>query len=127
MSFAGAYGAMPEVEAAVGAVRRAHVRVRGTSHRGIPYTAGDPALAAWVHNSLTDPFLVAISTEEADRFVTEQARIGRLLGADPLPETAADLARWVAEHPAMAPSPGMAEAVRFLRRPPLGTIAHPPR
>ena len=53
------YGAMPEVDAAVGAVRRAHVRVRGTSHRGIPYTAADPALAAWVHNSLTDSLLVA--------------------------------------------------------------------
>ncbi len=121
------YGAMPEVEAAVGAVRRAHARVRGTSHRGIPYSAGNPALAAWVHNSLTDSLLVAaqvfgprsLSTEEADRFVTEQARIGRLLGADPLPETASDLARCVAEHPAVAPSPGMVEAVRFLRQPPL--------
>ncbi len=121
------YGAMPEVDAAVGAVRRAHARVRGTSHRGIPYTAADPAPAAWVHNSLTDSLLVAaqlfgprsLSTEEADRFVTEQARIGRLLGADPLPETAADLARWVSEHPAVAPSPGMVEAVRFLKQPPL--------
>ena len=121
------YGAMPEVEAAVGAVRRAHVRVRGTSHRGIPYTAADPELAAWVHNSLTDSFLVAarvfgprsLSIEEADRFVTEQARVGRLLGADPLPETAAELARWVAQHPAVARSPGMVEAVGFLRQPPL--------
>ncbi len=121
------YGAMPEVDAAVGAVRRAHARVRGTSHRGIPYTAANPALAAWVHNSLTDSLLVSaqvfgprsLSTEEADRFVMEQARIGRLLGADPLPETAKDLARWVAEHPAVAPSPGMVEAVRFLRQPPL--------
>lgn len=121
------YGAMAEVDAAVGAVRRAHAMVRGTSHRGIPYAAGNPALAAWVHNSLTDSFLVAaqvfgprsLSTEEADRFVSEQARVGRLLGADPLPETAADLARWVAEHPAVAPSPGMVEAVRFLEHPPL--------
>lgn len=121
------YGAMPEVDAAVGAVRRAHVGVRGTSHRGISYMAGNPALAAWVHNSLTDSLLVAaqvfgprsLSTVEADRFVTEQAQVGRLLGADPLPETAVDLARWVGEHPAAAPSPGMVEAVRFLRQPPL--------
>jgi uncharacterized protein (DUF2236 family) len=121
------YGAIPEVDAAVAAVRRAHMRVRGTSHRGIPYTAGDPALAAWVHNSLTDSLLVSaqvfgprsLSMDEADRFVKEQVHIGRLLGADPLPETAADLARWVAEHPAVAPSPGMVEAVRFLKRPPL--------
>jgi hypothetical protein len=32
---------------------------------------------------------------------------------------AGDLARWVAEHPAVAPSPGMVEAVRLPRQPPL--------
>jgi uncharacterized protein (DUF2236 family) len=121
------YGAMPEVEAAVAIVRRAHRPVRGTSHRGLPYSAGTPALAAWVHNSLTDSFLRAfevygervLGTDEADRFVAEQARIGRLLDADPLPETAEELARWVSEHPAVGPSPGMRDAVAFLRRPPL--------
>jgi uncharacterized protein (DUF2236 family) len=121
------YGAMPEVEAAIRIVRAAHRRVRGISHRGIAYTADDPAFAAWVHNALTDSFLAcarafgprALTTEEADRFVQEQARIGRLLDADPIPETAADLSRWIAEHPAIAPSPGMREAVAFLRQPPL--------
>jgi uncharacterized protein (DUF2236 family) len=121
------YGAMPEVEAAVDIVRRAHRRVRGVSHRGIPYSADDPPLAAWVHNSLTDSFLVCaqvygprpVGNEEADRFVSEQARIGRLLDADPLPETATELSQWVAEHPSVAPSPGMREAVAFLREPPL--------
>lgn len=121
------YGAMPEVEAAVAIVRRAHRRVTGTSHRGLPYQADDPALAAWVHNSLTDSFLVCaqtfgerqLSTAEADRFVAEQARIGRLLDAEPMPRTAAELAAWVAEHPSVAPSPGMREAIDFLRDPPL--------
>lgn len=121
------YGAMPEVEQALRIVRAAHRRVHGISHRGIPYRADDPALAAWVHNALTDSFLVCnqiygarpLSTEEADRFVREQAAIGRLLDAEPVPETAAGLSRWVAEHPAVAPSPGMREAVEFLRDPPL--------
>jgi uncharacterized protein (DUF2236 family) len=121
------YGAMPEVEQAVRIVRAAHRRVQGTSHRGIPYRADDPPLAAWVHNSLTDSFLVCnqiygarpLTAEEADRFVREQASIGRLLDADPVPQTAAELSRWVAEHPAVAPSPGMREAVDFLRDPPL--------
>ncbi len=121
------YGAMPEVEAAVEFVRRAHRPVQGTSHRGRPYAADAPALAAWVHNSLTDSFLTAfgaygareLAEKEADRFVAEQARIGRLLDADPLPETAAELSRWVAEHPAVGPSPGMRDAVDFLREPPL--------
>lgn len=121
------YGAGPEVEQAVRIVRAAHRRVKGVSHRGIPYQADDPPLAAWVHNSLTDSFLVCaqvygarpFSMQEADRFVSEQARIGRLLDADPVPETAAELSRWIAEHPAIAPSPGMRDAVDFLREPPL--------
>ena len=121
------FGAMPEVEAAVGFVRRAHRPVQGTSHRGLPYAADEPGLAAWVHNSLTDSFLTAmqqygarqLSAAEADRFVAEQAQIGRLLDADPVPQTAAELSCWVAEHPAVGPSPGMREAVDFLRQPPL--------
>ena len=121
------YGAMPEVEAAAAIVRRTHRPVHGTSHRDLPYRADEPALAAWVHNSLTDSFLTTmqahgarrLDTEESDRFVAEQARIGRLLDADPIPETAAGLSRWVAEHPAVAPSPGMREAIDFLREPPL--------
>lgn len=121
------FGAMPEVQQAVRVVRAAHRRVAGVSHRGLPYRADDPPLAAWVHNSLTDSFLVAfreygsrpLAAAEADRFVAEQARIGRLLDADPIPESAAELSRWVAEHPAVAPSPGMREAVAFLREPPL--------
>jgi uncharacterized protein (DUF2236 family) len=121
------YGAMPEVQAAVRAVQRAHGPVRGESHRGRPYRAGDPGLAAWVHNSLTDSFLVAhqrygprrLTSDEADRFVLEQTAVGRLLGADPLPETAGDLAAWIADHPALGRSPGMTDAVRFLADPPL--------
>ncbi len=121
------YGAMAEVAAAVAAVRRAHRVVRGRSHRGRPYSASDPALAAWVHNALTDSFLVAyrvfgpepLTDDEADRFVAEQAQIGRLLGAEPLPESAAALSAWIRDHRAVAASPGMAEAVGFLCHPPL--------
>jgi uncharacterized protein (DUF2236 family) len=122
-----AYGAMPEVKRAVGVVRRAHRPIRGTSHRGRPYTADDAGLSAWVHNALTDSFLVAhqaygprpLSTEDADTFVAEQTRVGALLDSDPMPTTAATLAAWLVDHPDIGPSPGMDEAVRFLRSPPL--------
>lgn len=122
------YGAMPEVAAAVAVVRQAHQVVRGRSHRGRPYAASDPALAAWVHNALTDSFLVAyrvfgpepLGGDEADRFVREQTEVGRLLGATPLPPSAAALASWIATHPDLAPSPGMVEALEFLTDPPLG-------
>ena len=124
------FGARPEVERAVEAVRRAHGRVEGTSHRGRPYSAAAPGLSAWVHNVLTDSFLaahrafgaVALMPTDADRFVWEQARIGRMLGAEPVPEAADPLSRWVADHGDLAPSPGMRAAVDFLADPPLERV-----
>ena len=121
------YGSMPEVDAAVAAVRDAHRPVRGRSERDRPYSAGHPEMAAWVHNVLTDSFLAAyqsygprrLSTDEADRFVAEQARIGALLDAAPLPVTAAELSTWVDENPALAGSAAQANALSFLRDPPL--------
>jgi uncharacterized protein (DUF2236 family) len=121
------FGAMPEVEQAVAVVRRRHRPVSGHSHRGEPYDAADAELSAWVHNSLTDSFLTAYRVygarpcpeREASRFVAEQTRVGALLGASPLPGTAAALTAWVTGHPALAASPGAREAIAFLRRPPL--------
>lgn len=121
------FGAMPEVEEAVSFVRGRHGPVQGVSHRGRPYDAASPPLAAWVHNALTDSFLAThlaysshdLGPDGADRFVAEQVRLGRLLDSDPLPDTAASLSSWLADHPDVAPSPGMVEAVEFLRHPPL--------
>ena len=121
------YGAMPEVEAAVAMVRGAHRGVSGRSHRGKRYAASNPGHAAWVHNVLTDSFLAAyeafgpspLPAGDADRFVREQAVIGRMLDADPVPETAAALRSWIAEHPDLGTSPGMKHAVDFLTDPPL--------
>lgn len=121
------YGAIPEVEAAVRAVKAAHQPVKGRSERGKPYSAGNPEMAAWVHNVLTESFLVAFQTfgpqqltrEEADQFVQEQMRIGALLDASPLPSSAEELSLWVSHHPALASSHAQADAVGFLRRPPL--------
>jgi uncharacterized protein (DUF2236 family) len=122
-----AFGAMPEVSRAVAIVRRRHRPVAGHSDRGLPYDASDPALSAWVHNTLTDSFLTAYrvygarpcSPADADRYVHEQTQVGELLGASPLPDTAAALSAWVASHPHLAPSPASAQAITFLRHPPL--------
>jgi len=121
------YGAMPEVENAVDLVRQAHRPVTGTSERDRPYSAGRPEMAAWVHNVLTDSFLSAfqafgpdkLSEAEADQFVSEQARIGALLGASPLPETARSLTEWIRDLPDRAPTQSQASALGFLRNPPL--------
>lgn len=121
------FGAMPEVDKAIGQVRGIHRVVRGVSSRGVAYAADDPGQSAWVHNALTDSFLtthlayggIPISATEADLFAVEQARIGVLLGADPIPETRAELSAWIEGHPDLAPSPEMFDAVEFLNDPPL--------
>ncbi len=121
------YGAMPEVEAAVQVVRRAHQPVHGTSERNKPYSASKPEMAAWVHNVLTDSFLRAyqafgpepLTEADADRFVVEQTKVGALLGADPMPETSAELQTWILDHPDRVRTNGQVNAVSFLRKPPL--------
>lgn len=121
------YGAMPEVQRAIAQVKRIHRVVEGVSSRGVAYSAGDPSFSAWVHNALTDSFLTThlsyggmrLEPSDADRFVLEQTRIGELLHADPMPETRAELSTWIVEHPRLAPSPEMEDAVKFLANPPL--------
>ncbi len=121
------FGSMPEVHEAIRQVRKAHASVKGVSSRGHRYNAADPGHAAWVHNALTDSFLTAnqvyaghpLTEVEADRFVEEQTKVGALLGADPMPPTAAELSRWVTDHPEIGPSPEMEEVVEFLTDPPL--------
>jgi uncharacterized protein (DUF2236 family) len=80
-----------------------------------------------VHNALTDSFLTAhltyggieLTPAQADAFVEEQTRVGELLGAEPLPATRQGLSDWIANHPSVAPSPEMTDAVAFLTDPPL--------
>lgn len=76
---------------------------------------------------LTDSFLAAyqafgpdrLNAADADRFVAEQTRIGELLGADPLPETAQELTDWITNHPDRVPTNAQASAISFLQNPPL--------
>lgn len=127
------FGAIPEVEAAVALVRRAHAPVRGRSERGRHYSASAPDLAAWVHNALTESFLVAyqhfgpqpLSTDEADRFVAEQTKVGALLRARPLPETAAELREFLVAHADIEESSSMRQAAAFLSSPPLPLVVRP--
>lgn len=124
------FGAMPEVERAVAAVRTAHRVVQGTSHRDRRYHADDPDLASWVHNALAESFLVAyqafgprrLSEGDADRYAAEQQRLGRLVGADTTPATAGELQAWIRDHPAIGSSPGAGEAVPFIASPPAGPL-----
>ncbi len=121
------YGADAEVQEALERVRMAHIPVEGTSHRGREYSANNSAYAAWVHNTLADSFLAAYETfgphpltnKDADAYVAEQARLGALVHASDLPGTRAELSRWISLHPDLGPSPGMNQALAFLKDPPL--------
>lgn len=83
-------------------VRRAHARVAGTGPDGVPYRALDPALLAWVHTCI--PWMVMAAFEryarplrrdEKDRYLKEQAVIGRMAGAERVPETLPELEAYV--------------------------------
>ena len=94
------YGARVEAEAAIARVRRIHDHVNGTLPDGEPYDANDPRLLAWVHVAGSAMFLdgwirygdPAMSAADRDAYWREVAPVARLLGADPVPETAADAA-----------------------------------
>lgn len=89
-------------ESEIARVRRMHERVNGTRPDGEPYEAMDPALIGWVHTCIPWAIMEAfhryrrpLSEAERDRYLAEQAIIGRLGGAGDIPETYADLQDYV--------------------------------
>lgn len=111
-------------------VSRFHGRVAGTyvDATGVerPYSAGDPELLSWVHVVFTDAFL---SCHElwggpipggADAYVAEWATAGELVGVlDPPRSERALRDALGAFRPVLKTDERVAEAVRFIRRPPL--------
>ncbi|MGA5462118.1 oxygenase MpaB family protein [Mycobacterium sp. NPDC050041] len=84
-------------------VRNRHAQVSGARPDGVAYRALDPDLLAWVHTCI--PWMVMTAFErfnrpltpaERDRYLTEQAVIGRMSGAERVPETTIELAELVA-------------------------------
>ncbi len=83
-------------------VKHVHSFVNGIRPDGMPYRALDPELIAWVHTCI--PWMILrtyahtkrpLSREEQDRYLAEQAVIGRMGGADWVPTTAAELDDYV--------------------------------
>ena len=82
----------------------------------MPYRALDPELIAWVHTCIPWGIMMAydrykrpLTVEEKDRYLTEQAVIGRMGGADWVPSTVAELDAYVER---MRPTMGMNEQTR---------------
>ncbi|MFN4001941.1 oxygenase MpaB family protein [Microcella sp.] len=112
-------------------VARLHERVRG-EYAGadgtvLPYSAGDADLVGWVHCVFADAFIGSHETwggsvpGGSDQYVREWATAGELMGmADP-PRTRAELDAAIAAYlPVLRRDERVDEAVRWLRRPPLG-------
>ena len=83
-------------------VKQIHGYVNGTRADGVAYRALDPELIAWVHTCIPWAIMMAfdrynrpLSWAEKDRYLKEQAVIGRMGGADWVPETVSELEDYV--------------------------------
>lgn len=100
------YGERGAAEAAIERVRKIHGAVGGSLPDGTPYRADDPHLLAWVHVTETTSFLdgwvrygePGMRRADQDRYFAEMARIGRALGADPVPESRIEAERMIARY-----------------------------
>jgi uncharacterized protein (DUF2236 family) len=116
------FGSTQGATGVVEQVKRIHARISGERADGTTYRALDPALIAWVHTCIPWAVMRAyetynrpLSTAEKDRYLAEQAPIGRLGGADWVPETVADLDAYVERmRPLMAMNEQTVEFIGFL-------------
>ena len=83
-------------------VKKIHSHINGVRPDGVPYQALDPELIAWVHTCIPWAIMEAfhryrrpLTTAERDQYLAEQALIGRMSGADWVPETMAELDAYV--------------------------------
>ena len=113
-----------------GRVGKYHDRVKGTyldvNGDERPYRADDPELLSWVHLVFTDAFLGCHELwggpipGGADGYVREWATAGELVGVQKPPRSDAELrAQLAAFAPVLKSDERVAEAVRFIRNPPL--------
>lgn len=84
------------------AVHGVHSRIEGVRPDGVAYRALEPELIGWVHTCIPWAVMTAfelynrpLTVDERDRYLSEQAVIGRMAGADEVPETAAELEEYV--------------------------------
>jgi uncharacterized protein (DUF2236 family) len=122
------FGSSEAATRLINAVKRMHGRVNGVRPDGVPYRALDPELIGWVHTSIPWAVMTAyerfnrpLSEEEKDRYLAEQAVIGRMGGAGEIPETAAELEVYVeAMRPKLGVNGQTREFFEFLLTSPFG-------
>ena len=125
------FGSTEAATALIDRVRRIHGHVHGSRPDGAAYDALDPELLAWVHTCI--PWMVLTAYErlnaplparERDRYLAEQAVIGRMGGADGVPESVAELDDFVAAmRPKLAVTGQTRSFIDFVTAPPPGSGA----
>ena len=117
-------------------VRGMHGRVTGTfvaaDGQEKPYSAGDPDLVRWVHVVFADSFLSAHRSYGGpipgggDQYITEWSVAGRLMGDSEPATSEAELRAHLEEfRPQLVSDARVAEALKFIRHPPLSRAVMP--
>jgi uncharacterized protein (DUF2236 family) len=117
-------------EAGSAQVRKMHTRVSGTYTDAAgdqrPYSAADADLVSWVHVVFAESFLSCHQQfgppipGGSDRYVAEWATAGELMGVPTPPRSEAELrAQLAAFDPYLVSDDRVADALRFIRKPPL--------
>ncbi|CAD5995861.1 conserved protein of unknown function [Agreia sp. COWG] len=119
-------------------VLRLHERVVGSyvdaQGERRPYAANDPELLTWVHLAFTDSFLATAKLYGKpipggpDAYVREWAKAGELMGVPHPPRSEAELVaqmRAFLDSGTLVYNDRVAEAVSFIRRPPIGRSLMP--
>ncbi|UDY34295.1 oxygenase MpaB family protein [Dermatobacter hominis] len=116
------FGSTPAATEVIGKVRHVHSFVEGTRPDGQPYRALDPELLAWVHTCIPWAIMTAydryrrpLSSEEKDRYLGEQAVVGRMGGGEGVPTSVDELDAFVERiRPELAVNEQTREFIRFL-------------
>ena len=117
------YGQRDAAETSIARVRRIHDHISGALPDGTPYRATDPAALAWVHATESLCFLEAwlrygdphMSLADRDAYFAQAGRVGRALGADPIPETHAAARLYIEQQrPHLRADDRTHEVARFL-------------
>lgn len=122
------FGNTAAATALIEQVHTVHSYITGTRPDGVPYRALQPDLLAWVHTCI--PWMIMrvferthrpLTRQDKDRYLAEQAVIGRMAGADEVPTTLAELDDFVAiMRPRLAINAQTREFLDFLLTAPFG-------
>jgi uncharacterized protein (DUF2236 family) len=108
-------------------VRHVHSFVHGTRPDGVGYAADDPELLTWVHTCI--PWMImrtfehtnrALTPAERDRYLAEQALIGRMGGGAAVPASMSELEQYLADmRPRLSVNAQTRDFIEFLLTSPM--------